>query len=269
MNKPEQGASGAPTEQGNPIASWDWPELESPRPVAQSNALGYAPDWYRDDQQPEPESQEQEPEPQPLTLEEIEAIRQSAYEDGFNEGKEAGFAKGLEDGKLEGLQQGHAAGLAQGEAEGLALGQSLIDEQAAQWQALLSQLGSPLKQLDQQVEQQLLWLVMTLSKVLIKHEVHTSADLLLGSLKEAVKQLPCAEEGVTIELHPDDLALVVKAYGGEEECKKRGWTLIAEPALQRGDLQLQSRTSSIDLLLEQRIEQLLRNFMRTNADLLP
>ena len=98
--------------------------------------------------------------------------------------------------------------------EGLALGKSQIDEQAAQWRALLSQLASPLKQLDQQVEQQLLWLAMTLSKVLIKHEVHTSADLLLGSLKEAVKQLPCAEEGVTIELHPDDLALVVKAYGG-------------------------------------------------------
>lgn len=78
--------------------------------MAQSNALGYAPDWYRDDQQPEPESQEQEPEPQPLTLEEIEAIRQSAYEDGFNEGRRPVLPKGLEDGKLEGLQQGHAAG---------------------------------------------------------------------------------------------------------------------------------------------------------------
>ena len=97
-----------------------------------------------------------------------------------------------------------------------------------------------------------------------------STELDLEGLRRLFPNIEtCAEEGVTIELHPDDLALVVKAYGGEEECKKRGWTLIAEPALQRGDLQLQSRTSSIDLLLEQRIEQLLRNFMRTNADLLP
>ena len=251
------------------IASWEWPELESPRLAIESNALGYAPDWSHDEQEPEFEPEQSEPEQQPLTLEEIEAIRQAAYEDGFNEGKEAGFAKGLEEGKLEGLQQGHAAGLEQGEAEGLALGQSIIEEQASQWQSLINQLTRPLQQADQQVEQQLLWLAMTLAKVLIRHEVHTSADLLLGSLKEAIKQLPCAAEGVTIELHPDDLALVLKAYGGEEECQKRGWTLVAEPSLQRGDLQLLSRTSSIDLILEQRIEQLLRNFLRVNADKLP
>lgn len=37
-----------------------------------------------------------------------------------------------------------------------------------------------------------------------------------------------------------------------------------EPALQRGDLQLASRTSSIDWLLEERIDNLLRNFLRSN-----
>ena len=178
-----------------------------------------------------------------MTLEEIEAVRQAAYEDGFAEGREAGFNQGQEEGKLAGLQQGHAIGLEQGQAEGLAMGQSLIAEQLSHWQAMLGKLAQPMEQVDIQVEQQLVWLAMMLAKSLIKQEVHTSPDLLLGSLKEAVKQLPCAEE-----------------------CQKRGWTLVAEPALQRGDLQLTSRTSSIDLLLEQRIENLLRNFLRTNAD---
>jgi len=69
-------------------------------------------------------------------------------------------------------------------------------------------------------------------------------------------------------LHPEDAELIRSAYG-EEECQRRGWTLLAEPALQRGDLQLASRTSSIDWMLEERIENLLRNFLRTNLDRQP
>ena len=97
---------------------------------ADSNALGYPPDWYH---KPDPEVEEPEEEPQqPLTLEEIEAVRQAAYEDGFAEGREAGLAKGLEEGKLLGLQQGHEAGFEQGKEEGLALGRELIESQATQ-----------------------------------------------------------------------------------------------------------------------------------------
>ena len=268
MNKPEQGASGAPTEQGHSIASWDWPVLESPRPVAQSNALGYAPDWYRDDQPPEPESQEQEPEQQPLTLEEIEAIRQAAYEDGFNEGKEAGFAKGLEEGKLEGLQQGHSAGLEQGREEGLAMGRELVEQEIAHWQGLAARLANPLNELDQAVEQQLVSLVMQLARALIRHEAETSPRILLEALKEGLALLPAVEQGVTLMLHPDDIARIEQAFGAEE-CAKRQWRLQSDPTLSPGDLQLATELSSIDLTLSGRIDQLLRNFLRDNASQKP
>ena len=263
--KPDKPSEPALSDEERAFAAWNWPLMETPKATQESNALGYPPNWYEASQDVDEELPPAEPEQQPLTLEEIEAVRQAAYDDGFAEGREAGFNQGLEEGKLAGLQQGHAVGLEQGLAEGLAMGQSLITEQLGHWQTILSKLAQPMEQVDIQVEQQLVWLAMMLAKALIKQEVHTSPDLLLGSLKEAIKQLPCAEEGVTLELHPDDLALVQQAYG-EAECLKRGWTLVAEPALQRGDLQLTSRTSSIDLLLEQRIETLLRNFLRTNAD---
>ena len=247
------------------FAAWDWPLMEKPNTEPESNALGYAANWYQASQEPAPVDEESEPEPeqQPLTLEEIEAVRQAAYEDGFAEGREAGFAQGLEDGRLQGLQEGHQQGLEQGQTEGLALGQSLIDEQVTHWRALAEQLAQPLAELDEQVEQQLVYLAMRLAKTLIRHEVKTSPDLLLSSLKEAVALLPCAEEGITLSLHPDDLQLILDVYS-EEECQRRGWTLQAEPALQRGDLQLASRTSSIDWLLEERIDNLLRNFLRSN-----
>ena len=65
-----------------------------------------------------------------ITAEEVEAIRQAAWEEGLAEGRAAGFAKGLEEGKLEGLQQGHQAGLEQGREEGLAMGRDQVEQEA-------------------------------------------------------------------------------------------------------------------------------------------
>ena len=252
------------------IAAWDWPLMDKPDVVAESNVLGYAANWYEAEQQPQQaeDDDELEPEQQPLTLEEIEAVRQAAYDDGFVEGREAGFAQGLEEGRQQGLQEGHQQGFEQGQTEGLTLGKSQIDEQAAHWKLLAEQLTKPLAQMDEQVEQQLVYLALRLAKSLIRHEAKTSPDLLLTSLKEAVALLPCAEEGITLSLHPEDLQLIRDVYC-EEECQRRGWTLQAEPALQRGDLQLASRTSSIDWMLEERIDNLLRNFLRSNLGAKP
>lgn len=246
-------------------ARWEWPLMEASQAQPDSNALGYQPDWYHEQETTVvSDMTEEAPAQAPLTLEEIEAIRQAAWEDGFAEGREAGFAEGREAGRLQGLQEGHTEGLQQGHAEGLASGEAEIQAQIAIWQQQVERLGHPLAELDAQVEQQLVWLALRLAKTLIGHEAHTSPDLLLGSLKQALQALPCADEGVTLSLHPDDLQRVVTAFGGEEACQQRGWTLLADPVLTPGDLQVQSSTSSIDWRLEERIDNLLRQFMRQN-----
>lgn len=250
-----------PEQDGIEVQDWGWPQMES-GPQMESNALGLAPDWYQHEE-PEPEA-DAEPEPTPtLTAEELEAIRQAAWEEGMQEGREAGFAKGLEEGKLEGLQQGHAAGLEQGREEGLAMGRELVEQAVAHWQQLASRLATPLAELDDEVEQQLLSLTLQLTKALIKHEAETSPRLLLAALKEGLAQLPAAESGVTLQLHPEDVERVVAAFGAEE-CDKRGWRLEADPTLSLGDVQLATTLSSIDMQLEARINQLLRNFLRDN-----
>lgn len=252
-------------DQPGDFAAWEWPIMESPVQVPDSNALGYAANWYQEEAEPEEQDEVEEPQQAPLTLEEIEAIRQAAYEDGFAEGRQAGFDQGLTEGRQQGLQEGHAEGVQQGHQQGLAQGQAEIDASAAHWRQLADQLVTPLAQLDQQVEQQLVYLAMQLARALIQHEAHTAPELLLNSLKEAVRLLPCADEGITLQLHPDDIERLQQAFGAEE-CLRRGWTLQPEPTLQPGDLQLVSRTSSIDWMLEERINQLLRNFLRQNLD---
>jgi len=245
-----------------PVEAWGWPQMEVEAAV-ETNALGFAPDWY----QQEEEVVEPEPEPEPLpsiTAQELEAIRQAAWEEGMAEGHAAGFAKGQEEGKLEGLQQGHQVGLEQGKEEGLAMGRDLVDQEIAHWQGLVSRLATPLSELDQAVEQQLISLVMQLARTLIRHEAETSPRILLEALKQGLALLPAAEQGVTLMLHPDDLARVEQAFGAEE-CAKRQWRLQSDPTLSPGDLQLATVLSSIDLTLTGRIEQLLRNFLRDNS----
>lgn len=246
------------------IEAWGWPEMETEAEV-ETNALGLAPDWYRQEQAPElpPDVPVEEPAPS-ITAEEVEAIRQAAWEEGMREGREAGFAKGLEEGKLEGLQQGHQAGLEQGREEGLALGRDQVEQEVARWQALATRLATPLSELDGAVEQQLIALVQQLARALIRHEAQTSPALLLEALKQGLALLPAAEQGVTLMLHPDDVTRVEQAFGAEE-CARRHWRLQSEPTFSPGDLQLATELSSIDLTLSGRIDQLLRNFLRDNA----
>ena len=68
---------------------WDLPHVEQPESTQESktNALNRRSDWkYEPPEEPE--------EIKPPTAEEIEAIRQAAYEEGYNEGKQTGFEEG-------------------------------------------------------------------------------------------------------------------------------------------------------------------------------
>lgn len=173
MDEPKLKGYLRPEQEKVEVLSWGWPEMD-PQEAPASNALGLAPDWYQQEAASE-EHEEPAPEPVPtLTAEDLEAIRQAAWEEGMQEGREAGFAKGLEEGKLEGLQQGHTAGLEQGREEGLAQGRAEMEQAQAHWAQLATNLATPLSELDDQVETQLVSLAMQLARALIRHEAETS-----------------------------------------------------------------------------------------------
>lgn len=258
------------SEDKDEFQNWSIPEFsDAEAETAQGNSLfGKPATWYNNRKQAIEEEDEVEDQPQPLTLDDIEAIRQAAYEDGFNEGKEAGYAKGLETGKLEGLAAGHQEGLTQGLEEGLTQGEKEISEQVEQWKALLDRLHNPLEKLDDNAEYQLVRLATSLAEQITRSEVKTSPQIILQALKQAVDALPINEQKLIINLHPEDLKFVLAAYS-EEQCIQRGWDLQAEPALMRGDCQIHTQVSSIDFAFNTRIEQVLKNFFKENYQQLP
>ncbi|WP_413701308.1 flagellar assembly protein FliH [Psychromonas sp. KJ10-10] len=246
------------------VENWAIPDLNNSEEDSEKekSLFGKPASWYKKQENPVvKEEEDTEEQLTPLTLDDIETIRQSAYEDGFNEGKEAGFAKGLEEGKAEGLDVGHAEGVEKGKEEGLSQGEDQIKQQVSVWESLIERLHNPLEKLDENAEYQLIRLATSLAEQITRCELLTSPQIILRALKQAVDVLPISEQKLTIYLHPDDLLFVQDAYS-QEQCLQRGWDLQSEPALLRGDCQIQTQASSIDYTFNSRVEQVLKNFLK-------
>ncbi|MFP2770601.1 flagellar assembly protein FliH [Oceanisphaera sp. KMM 10153] len=247
-----------PRDENADAEHWSWPDMAQPRVASKERALNIK--RRVEVATPEPVF---EPDPEPLTAEALEAIRQAAYEEGFEQGKQEGQAAGQEEGRLTGLQQGHEAGLQQGLEQGLAEGQEQIEQLRRQWQQLLEGLQAPLAQIDRVVEQSLVTLAQELARNLLKTEVSTSPQLLLATVREALAALPGHEGGVTLFLHPDDLAIIEQHFD-EKNRRQRGWELVSEPGQGRGDLRVKTALSELDVSLALRIDELMANFLKAN-----
>lgn len=247
-------------EEEEALKQWALPDMpvKSKKREGWTNVVGKPNNWRYEPPEPEPEP------PKPPTLEEIEAIRQQAYEEGFAEGKAEGQEKGHAEGVAQGFKEGHEQGLAQGKEEGYAEGQARGDELAAQWQALADATLAPMNALDEAVEKQLVLVAAKLAEAVIGVECQTNPQVLLNALKTGVDVLPLSQGEVEILLHPEDLELV-KSHYGEEQLKERRWRLLAEPTMERGGCQLQNASSTVDLTIKQKLKETLELFLQESG----
>lgn len=224
---------------------------------AKETALNYDPAWV-------PSFDEEEAD-LPLTLsdEEIELIKQAAYQEGLEQGQAEGYQQGFEQGKQAGFDIGHQEGIQAGEAEGLAAGQAQIQQQVEHFLNLANQFAQPLELMNAQVEKQLVDMVLTLVKEVVRVEVQMNPQVILDTVKESVEALPIAGHTIHVKLHPEDCEIIKHAYG-EEALELRQWTLNSEPALNRGDVQIEAGESSVNYRMEERIRSVLQRFCGTN-----
>ena len=251
--------------QAQELERWAYPDYSPEHEGITENALNYDPEW-------QVEPLDEEPELPPLTAADLDDIRHSAYEEGIAEGRTAGhsegFEQGMQQGMEQGLQQGLEQGLAQGLEQGLEQGKGQIDEQVGHLTQLIEKLATPLQQVDDAVEQQLVFLATSLARELIQVELKTNPQVILQTLREGIAALPMAGQQTTIQLHPEDLDLIKQAYG-EENLAERRWTLQAEPAMNRGDLFVESGNSTVDYQMETRLRHLLEQFVGLNSQSQP
>jgi len=236
---------------------WDLPFVDdAAKDVEQArktNALNRRSDWKY-------EPPEEEEEIKPPTLQEIEAIRQSAQDEGYAEGKQAGFEEGKAQGIEQGLGEGREAGHAEGFQQGLDEAKVHIDEQSEIWQSLTNSLHDPLSQVTDESRQQLAQLAVALARTVIRHEVQTNEHIIVQALAEGIKALPVNEKEYQIHMHPDDITLV-QAHFGAETLAQKNWQLVESPGLSRGGCDIVTTANAVDNSIERRTREVLDRFL--------
>ncbi len=237
---------------------WAFPNVESSKKVddSKTNAIGKKVGWRY-----EPPEEIEIEEVIPLTAEDIEEIRQAAYEEGFNQGKEEGFTKGYDEGKSSGHEEGLKLGHQEGVETGLAQGKEAINKKSDSWESLIAQLHHPLADVNQNVEEQLLSLIVELTKAVTHQEVKINPDILTSAISSGIKALPSQEVNTQIILHPDDIKLVEQQFGSDY-IKEQGWRLLASPGLEQGSCQIENSTSNVDLTISSRLKEVLDSFLQ-------
>jgi flagellar assembly protein FliH len=166
-----------------------------------------------------------------LTAEQMEQMQNQAYREGFEQGRKDGF------------EYGHK--------EALAVSGDGLREKAEKMDELLSALNTPFKELDEQVERELISLTISMVRQLVRREVKSNPEQIIGVVREALALLPVSSRNVRLVLHPEDAKLVREIF--EVSDKDLVWTILEDPVLERGGCKVTTDTSQIDATLESRL----------------
>jgi flagellar assembly protein FliH len=108
-----------------------------------------------------------------------------------------------------------------------------------------------LKDVDAQVEEQLLTLSLTIARQLVRRELKTDPAQVIAIIRETVALLPAAARDVRVHLHPEDAAVVRERLATPNA--ERAWSIIEDPVMTRGGCRVATETALIDARLETRI----------------
>lgn len=178
---------------------------------------------FRDESKAKPEESQEENASIP-TAEEIESWHQQAHEEGYQHG------------------------LKQAEQETAELKQRLM--------SLINFFESPLQSLNEEVEQQLSLLAVTLAQQLVRREIRAEPGEIIGVIRESVQLLPANSRKIRISLHPEDAELVRKTLQLDENEDEQSWKIREDPMISRGGCEITSDNSVINATLENRLQSL-------------
>ena len=154
----------------------------------------------------------------------------------------------------EAYAKGHAAGLAAARSES----QQVINQLKAQVAALDKMLGAvaqPFKNLDSQIEEQLVHLALSIARQLVRRELRMDPGQVIAIVRETVALLPAATRDVRVHLHPDDANVVREKLA--TPTADRAWTIVEDPVMPRGGCRVTTDTAHIDARMDTRIQSIM------------
>lgn len=217
-----------PQDQLSAWERWQLPNMEADLPE-KSNAYNVPGKRHpAHPHQDEPEALELKP----LTAEDLEAIRQAAYEEGLEQGREVGRAEGYDAGYLS--------------------GESDVKATLTRMSQIVRVLLEPIPQQDQELEQALLQMVEKICKRVIHRELTVDSSAILSVVQEAVDSINPGDQRLRIHLNKQDLDPVLEYLKTSGEWED-GWRIVAHPTITPGGCIIETDASMVDARAERRL----------------
>jgi flagellar assembly protein FliH len=169
----------------------------------------------------------------------IEALQAQAQEEGYKTGYE------------EGHQSGYQAGIEAAQKD--------IQQQVSHLQSIIELLQQPLNDLDDIIESDLVLMVMTMARQILRRELKAEPEHVIGAMRAALKALPSSDRAMKIFVHPDDLDLIRKGLSLEDDSEQRQW--IEDPLLTRGGVRIETADTTIDATVEARLNMVINQLL--------
>ncbi|CRM20641.1 Flagellar assembly protein FliH [Pseudomonas sp. 37 R 15] len=174
---------------------------------------------------------------QPLTLEELETIRQEAYNEGFAAGEKDGFRSTT----LKVRQEAEEA----------------LSVKLGSLERLMGSLFDPIAEQDSQLEKSMVGLVQHITRQVIQRELALDSSQIESVMREALKLLPLGVGNVRLYINPQDFEQVKALRERHEET----WRIVEDAALQPGGCRVETEHSRIDATVETRISQIMAKLL--------
>ncbi len=160
-----------------------------------------------------------------IEAEELKAIRDSAYEEGFSKGQK----------------------------EGLISAQQKVDTLLNRLTLLMEQLAEPMKQCKEKTESQLLELSFAIARQIVRRELKQDPTQLIAIIREALKMLPAGSQQISISLHPEDAKVINSALSIDSQSETNRWQIVSDLGVEKGSCQVNTENSKIDASIDKQI----------------
>jgi len=155
----------------------------------------------------------------------VQAARQAGYQDGYRDGMAA----------LENFKQQFAS------------------QATAQVGTLLESFDRQLAAMDERLAETLARTALQLAREVVRGELVTHPALVARVATEALGAIMLSARHITVLAHPQDLPLI--AEGAEEALAARGARLVADTAVERGGVRMESDVGRVDAGIARRWQQ--------------
>jgi len=172
------------------------------------------------------------------SVEELEAMREAARQDGY----------------AQGLEEGRAAGHAEGYADGARQGKQQAEHELEQLRSIAATFSDAVNAADETIAADVLELALRLARGMVRTAFDVRPELILDVVRDAIDRLPALQQPAIMTLHPEDAVLVRE--GMADELAKGGWRVVEDSHVARGGCKVETASNQIDAQAQARWQRL-------------